>query len=78
MEGLPRNLNSYQLLTLGSPACVLQLRISHLWRVQVPRLPGVHRQKKQCYQIKVQIHSHSTATTEKNKQTSVAHLRTKV
>lgn len=37
--------SSYQLLTLGSPACVLQLSISHLWRVQVPRLPGVHRGK---------------------------------
>lgn len=37
--------SSYQLLTLGSPPCVLQLSISHLWWVQVPRLPVVHRQK---------------------------------
>lgn len=33
------------MLILGSPARVLQLSISHLWRVQVPRLPGVKVQK---------------------------------
>lgn len=34
-------LKSYQLLTLRPPACVLQLSVPHLWRVQVPRLPVV-------------------------------------
>lgn len=33
------------MLTLGSPAGVLQLSISHLGGVQVPCLPGVHTQR---------------------------------
>lgn len=30
---------SHQLLSLDSPGCVLQDRVHHLWRVQLPKLP---------------------------------------
>lgn len=53
------NYNSYQLLTPGPPPCILQLSISHLWRVQVPRLPveGAQNGRMKCNETKAKAHS---------------------
>lgn len=76
---------SYQLLTLGSPAGVLQLSVSHLRRIQVPRLPVEHRQRKQCHQTERCRHTctrrssaSGAAAAAGGGGTSVAHHRTKL